>query len=139
MQIFQARTLDDLPNIAENIKDLVQNKRIIAFYGKMGVGKTTFIKALCDAFKVNNLVNSPTFALINEYFTEDAETIYHFDFYRINKLEEIYDVGFDEYVQSGNICFMEWPELIEPALPEGTLKIKIELQDDNSRLITVLN
>ncbi len=109
--------------------------RIWAFYGSMGAGKTTFIKALCKEMKVIDTVNSPTFAIVNEYRTETEDTVYHFDFYRINKLDEAYDFGYEDYFYSGNVCMVEWPELIEPILPEDTLKITIQANPDGSRSI----
>mgnify|MGYP000919476273 FL=1 len=107
--------------------------KVIALYGEMGAGKTTFTKALCKALGVVDGVNSPTFTLINEYRTSDGETIYHFDFYRINKLEEAFDIGFEEFVESGNLCIIEWPEKIEQILPPDTLKVKISVLDDGKR------
>jgi tRNA threonylcarbamoyladenosine biosynthesis protein TsaE len=111
---------------------------IFAFYGKMGAGKTTFIKALCKALGVEDEVNSPTFAIVNEYRSEStAELIYHFDFYRIKKVEEVYDLGYEDYFYSGALCFIEWPELIEELLPEDTKKISIEENNDGERIITI--
>jgi tRNA threonylcarbamoyladenosine biosynthesis protein TsaE len=99
----------------------------------MGAGKTTFTKSLCKVLGVLDGVNSPTFTLINEYRTSDGETIYHFDFYRINKLEEAFDIGFEEFVESGNLCIIEWPEKIEQILPPDTLRVKISVLDDGKR------
>ena len=101
----------------------------------MGAGKTTFIKALCEELGVEDVITSPTFAIINEYTDGAGEPIYHFDFYRIKKLEEVYDMGCDDYFYSGSYCFMEWPELIEEALPDDVLRITITPQDDGSRII----
>ena len=107
----------------------------LAFYAPMGAGKTTFIKALCEELGVEDVITSPTFAIINEYTDGAGEPIYHFDFYRIKKLEEVYDMGCDDYFYSGSYCFMEWPELIEEALPDDVLRITITPQDDGSRII----
>ena len=107
----------------------------LAFYAPMGAGKTTFIKALCEELGVEDVITSPTFAIINEYTDGAGEPIYHFDFYRIKKLEEVYDMGCDDYFYSGSYCFMEWPELIEEALPDDVLRINITPQDDGSRII----
>lgn len=107
--------------------------KVIALYGEMGAGKTTFTKALCKALGVVDGVNSPTFTLINEYRTKGGETIYHFDFYRINKLEEAFDIGFEEFAESGNLCIIEWPEKIEQILPSDTLRVKISVLDDGKR------
>ena len=111
---------------------------VFAFYGKMGAGKTTFIKALCKLLGVEDEVNSPTFAIINEYRSETtAELIYHFDFYRIKKLEEVYDLGYEDYFYSGALCFIEWPELVEELLPLDAKKVTITENSDGSRTITL--
>ncbi len=110
---------------------------IFAFYGKMGAGKTTFIKAVCEALGVEDPVTSPTFALVNEYRSAtNAELIYHFDFYRIKKLEEVYDLGYEDYFYSGALCFIEWPELIEELLPGDAVRVRLEEHPDGSRLLT---
>lgn len=106
-----------------------------AFYAPMGAGKTTFIKAVCEELGVKDVITSPTFAIINEYTAGDGQPIYHFDFYRIKRLEEVYDMGCDDYFYSGNYCFMEWPEQIEDALPEDIIKITITPQSDGSRIV----
>lgn len=111
-------------------------KRVFAFYGKMGAGKTTFIKAICEALGVEDVVTSPTFAIVNEYKTPQG-AIFHFDFYRIKNLREAYDIGCEEYFYSGCPCFIEWPELVEELLPEDIVKVNIEVLDDDSRLITL--
>ena len=111
---------------------------VFAFYGKMGAGKTTFIKALCKLLGVEDEVNSPTFAIINEYRSQTtAELIYHFDFYRIKKLEEVYDLGYEDYFYSGALCFIEWPELVEELLPSDAKKVTITENSDGSRMITL--
>lgn len=115
---------------------LMENKGlVIAFYGKMGAGKTTFIKALCEELGVEDVITSPTFAIVNEYSLPSQEALYHFDFYRIKKLEEVYDMGYEDYFYSGNLCLIEWPELIEELLPENALRVTIEEQPDGSRTI----
>jgi tRNA threonylcarbamoyladenosine biosynthesis protein TsaE len=111
------------------------DNKIFAFYGKMGVGKTTFIKAVCEEMGVTDVVNSPTFAIVNEYLDGQGNTIYHFDFYRIKSEREVYDIGFDEYIDSGSLCFIEWPELIEDFLPEETISVYIEEAPDGTRTI----
>ena len=109
---------------------------VFAFYGKMGAGKTTFIKAVCEELGVTDVINSPTFAIVNEYRSEEAgELIYHFDFYRIKKLEEVYDMGYEDYFYSGALCFIEWPELIEDVLPGDAVKVYIDELEDGSRKI----
>jgi tRNA threonylcarbamoyladenosine biosynthesis protein TsaE len=102
----------------------------------MGAGKTTFIKAICEEMGVDDVITSPTFAIVNEYETSEEDTIYHFDFYRIKKIEEVYDMGYEEYFYSGNLCFIEWPELIEDLLPEDATKVTIEEAEDGSRVIS---
>ena len=114
----------------------------IAFYGPMGAGKTTFIRALCEALGVQEPVTSPTFAIVNEYLSSPAgglqgASIYHFDFYRIKRIEEAYDMGFEDYLYSGHLCLIEWPELIEDLLPDNTIRAYITVADDGTRTITV--
>ena len=110
---------------------------IIAFYAPMGAGKTTFTTALCHRLGVKeDAVSSPTFSIVNEYKTASGDSIYHFDFYRITRTEEAFDIGFYDYVDSGSLCLIEWPENIEEILPEETLKVSISVQPDESRVIT---
>ncbi len=128
--------INGLSHIEDAAREFLSKKGdtpVIALYGEMGAGKTTFTKSLCKVLGVLDGVNSPTFTLINEYRTSDGETIYHFDFYRINKLEEAFDIGFEEFVESGNLCIIEWPEKIEQILPPDTLKVKISVLDDGKR------
>jgi ATPase, YjeE family len=111
---------------------------IFAFKGNMGAGKTTFIKAVCEELGVEDVINSPTFSIINEYRSAmTGELIYHFDFYRINKISEAYDMGTEDYFYSGALCFIEWPEKIQELLPENTVFVNIEEQENGSRLLTV--
>ncbi len=132
--------IDDINNIRQAARLFVDNmgkSRVFAFYGKMGAGKTTFIKAICECLGVEDVITSPTFAIVNEYTSETSgATIYHFDFYRIKKLEEVYDMGYEEYFYGGGICFIEWPELVEDLLPENATKVTIEEQEDGSRLVS---
>ena len=128
--------IDSIDRIQEAAKEFVAqmgDNKVFAFYGKMGAGKTTFIKAICEELGVEDVVNSPTFAIVNEYTDGEGEPIFHFDFYRIKKESEAYDIGFEEYVYSGHLCFMEWPELIEDLLPEDTVRVSIEEMEDGSR------
>ena len=125
---------DSLPKAARQFIDAMGPSRVFAFYGAMGAGKTTFIKALCEALGVTDQVTSPTFAIVNEY--QGREPIYHFDFYRIKRLEEAYDLGFEEYCYSGRLCLIEWPELIEELLPDDTVRVTIDVLPDGSRTIS---
>lgn len=131
--------INSLDTIHEAAKDFIKGMgdgKVFAFYGKMGAGKTTFIKALCEVLGVKDVITSPTFAIINEYTDGNNNPIYHFDFYRIKKLEEVYDMGYEDYFYSGNLCLLEWPELVEDILPENVIKVTIEELPDGSRLLT---
>lgn len=130
------RNISDLSPAAPKIIGAAGSSRIIAFYGQMGAGKTTIIKALCAYLGANDLVSSPTFTLINEYLTNKGESIYHIDFYRIRKAEEIFDFGIEEYFSSGSMCFLEWPELVEEYLPSDVFRIKITLGGNEERILT---
>ena len=131
--------IENLESIREAAKTFIANigeNTVFAFYGKMGAGKTTFIKAVCEALGVTDVVNSPTFSIVNEYRSyQTGELIYHFDFYRIEKLEEVYDMGYEDYFYCGALCFLEWPELVEDLLPGDTVKVEIEELPDGSRAI----
>ena len=128
-------SLNDISTAAERFVSNMGDARIFAFYGAMGTGKTTFIKAVCARLGVSDQITSPTFAIVNEY--SGAEPIYHFDFYRIRRIEEAYDLGFDEYCDSGCVCFIEWPELIEDLLPDDTVRVYIDTLPDGQRHIKV--
>ena len=110
--------------------------KVVAFYGTMGAGKTTFTKALCEELGCEDVITSPTFAIVNEYTDAKGEPVYHFDFYRIKKLEEVYDMGYEDYFYSGNLCLIEWPELVEELLPEETIRVNIVEQPDGSRTLS---
>lgn len=136
MQIHAA-TPEALPEAARTFVRAIDQSTVFAFYGKMGAGKTTFIKAVCEALGVTDVVNSPTFSIVNEYRSDTTgELIYHFDFYRIQRLEEVFDMGYEDYFYSGALCFIEWPELVEELLPGDAVKVTIEEQPDGSRTIT---
>ena len=137
MQI-KINSIEEITAAAKTFLQAVGNRRVIAFYGGMGAGKTTFIAALCRELGVTEPVTSPTFAIVNEYgMNEGASSIYHFDFYRIKRLEEAYDIGFEDYLYSGHLCLIEWPELIEELLPDDTLRVHITIADDGSRSIDI--
>lgn len=125
----------DLPRAARAFLDHIGESRVIAFYGSMGAGKTTFITALCEALGVRDVVNSPTFTIVNEYRDGAGEPVYHFDFYRINRLSEALDIGLYEYFDSGALCLVEWPEMIEELLPEDVLKVQILVDDADTRTL----
>ena len=131
--------INSLADINEAAKQFIENMgdgKVFAFYGKMGAGKTTFIKAICEELGVDDVITSPTFAIVNEYQSATTgDSIYHFDFYRIKKLEEVYDMGYEDYFYSGSLCFLEWPELIDDLLPEDATKVTIEATDDSGRVV----
>ena len=136
--------IQDLEHIREAARTFIENigdHTVFAFYGKMGAGKTTFIKAICEELGVSDVITSPTFAIVNEYSLTShllpltSDSVYHFDFYRIKKLEEVYDMGFEDYFYSGALCLIEWPELIEEVLPEDAVKVSITENTDGSRTV----
>jgi tRNA threonylcarbamoyladenosine biosynthesis protein TsaE len=129
------QSIGDIERVAEKFLEAHSEETVFAFYGKMGVGKTTFIKALCDVLEVEDYVTSPTFSLVNEYSSSKGE-LYHFDFYRIKNIHDVYDFGYEEYFYSGNICLIEWPELVDPLLPSNTVIVKIEELEDGRREIS---
>ena len=134
--MFKIRSLFGLPSTATDILSFAGCSRIFLFYGGMGAGKTTLIKALCEALGVKDNISSPTFSIVNEYIYPMGK-IYHFDFYRLKKQEEALDIGCEEYFYSGNYCFIEWPEKIPDLLPEHFIKVEITALPDNSRKITL--
>lgn len=134
---IKIENLDGIRDAARRFIETMGEHTIFAFYGKMGAGKTTFIKALCEELGVEDPVTSPTFALVNEYRSATtAELIYHFDFYRIKKLEEVYDLGYEDYFYSGALCLIEWPELVEDLLPGDAVRVRIDEELDGSRVLT---
>ena len=132
-------TIRSLDTIRETAHEFVANMgqaSVFAFYGKMGAGKTTFVKAICEELGVEDVITSPTFAIVNEHqSTKTGGPIYHFDFYRIKKLDEVYDMGYEDYFYSGAPCFLEWPELIEEILPNDAVKVTITEQEDGTRIV----
>ena len=132
-------TIDSMDGIREAARQFIGNMgdaSVFAFYGGMGAGKTTFIKAICEELGVEDVITSPTFAIVNEYrANETGELIYHFDFYRIKKIEEVYDMGYEDYFYSGALCFIEWPELIEELLPDDAVRVRIEEIEGGKRKV----
>jgi tRNA threonylcarbamoyladenosine biosynthesis protein TsaE len=124
-----------LQKSAKKFLSLTSGKKIFAFFGIMGSGKTTIIKAICEDLGAKDTVTSPTFTIVNEYKTSLGKSIYHIDFYRIKKTEEVYDFGLEEYFESGSYCFMEWPELVEEILPPGTVRVKITVDENERRIL----
>ena len=145
--------IDSIQQIREAARQFISNigqHTVFAFYGKMGAGKTTFIKAICEELGVTDVITSPTFAIVNEYSLPPAGkslpnggrlegALYHFDFYRIKRIEEVYDMGYEDYFYSGALCFIEWPELIEELLPDDAVRVSIVEQPDGSRIISDFN
>jgi tRNA threonylcarbamoyladenosine biosynthesis protein TsaE len=131
-------SLDEINHIADKFLEAHPADRIFAFYGQMGAGKTTFIKALCEQLHVIDYVTSPTFALVNEYQTADSRLVFHLDFYRIKSIQEAFDIGYEDYFSSGDYCFIEWPELIETLLPPLTVKVSIREAENKIRIIESL-
>lgn len=133
---IKINSLDNIHEAAKQFIAAMEDNTVFAFYGKMGAGKTTFIKAICEELGVTDIINSPTFAIVNEYRSDETgELIYHFDFYRIKKLDEVYDMGYEDYFYSGALCFIEWPELVEEVLPGDAVKVIIEEIENGIRSI----
>ena len=134
---IKIQDIDHINEAARTFIEHIGTDTIFAFYGNMGAGKTTFIKAVCEEMGVTDVINSPTFAIVNEYLAGNGNTIYHFDCYRINKLVEALDMGCQDYFDSGNLCFIEWPENIAELLPDDTVTVRITACDDESRKIEI--
>lgn len=139
MEKIRVESLEGLHRAAKEFLGKIGDSKVVAFYGSMGSGKTTFISAVCSLLGVEDDVNSPTFNIVNEYHSDSGDVIYHFDFYRIESIPEALDIGFEEYVYSGNLSLIEWPEKIEQILPDDTLKVQISVQNDGSRLISLMD
>ncbi|MFO8054221.1 MAG: tRNA (adenosine(37)-N6)-threonylcarbamoyltransferase complex ATPase subunit type 1 TsaE [Bacteroidales bacterium] len=135
MKAFMSNGVHELPAIARKILQGFPEARIFAFYGEMGAGKTTLIKAFCRELQTQEQASSPTFSLVNEYYSPRTGPVYHFDFYRMEKIEEVFDIGYEDYFYSGNYCLLEWPELIEQLLPENYVYISIKLSARHQRMI----
>lgn len=140
---MKIQSIDTIRETAREFISQIGDHRVFAFYGKMGAGKTTFVKAICEELGVEDVITSPTFAIVNEYTCPltthqlPINQIFHFDFYRIKKLEEVYDMGYEEYFYSGALSFIEWPELIEPLLPDDAVRVTIEEQPDGTRTVSI--
>lgn len=134
---IKIKSLDCIKEAAQQFIDNMGKGNVFAFYGKMGAGKTTFIKAICECLDVEDVITSPTFAIVNEYYSNKLQdSIYHFDFYRIKKLDEVYDMGYEDYFYSHRLCFLEWPEMVEELLPKDAVRVTIAEQEDGSRQVT---
>ena len=141
MTTIQLQSIDNIEEAARQFVSTMGDETVYAFYGEMGAGKTTFINAICKILGVeDDTTNSPSFSIINEYRSDTtAELIYHFDLYRLESLEEAFDIGVEDYFDSGALCFLEWPERIDDILPNDTVKVTIAVNDDNTRTITIEN
>ena len=137
MKEIEIDSLDGLKEVAEAIIEALDGRNVVAFCGSMGAGKTTLISAIMEYLDSADTVTSPTFALVNQYATGSGERVYHFDFYRINRIEEVFDMGYEEYFYSGDLCLIEWPELIEDLLPEEAMVVKIDVLSPTSRRFTL--
>lgn len=136
--LINIHSLENINEAARQFINAMGENTVFAFYGKMGAGKTTFIKAVCEELGVNDVITSPTFSIVNEYRSDETgELIYHFDFYRIKKLDEVYDMGYEDYFYSGALCFIEWPELIEDVLPGDAVTVNIMEQENGERVIEI--
>ena len=137
MQKIEIDNIKDIDFAAAELLKEFEGQRVFAFFGEMGAGKTTFIQALCRKLDVIDVVNSPTFTIVNEYHAENSIAIYHFDFFRIKKIEEVFDFGYEDYFYSGNYCFIEWPELIVNILPDNAVLVKITIDQRGTRILEI--
>lgn len=133
MKTVSIDSLSELPDVADAVVDALDGRTVVAFCGAMGAGKTTLISAIMERLGSRDTVTSPTFALVNQYYTGDRQSVYHFDFYRINSVAEAFDLGYEEYFYSGDLCLVEWPEKIEELLPEDAMIVRIEVTGENGR------
>lgn len=134
---IKIESLDKIDEAALEFIRAMGDNTVFAFHGDMGAGKTTFIKAICENLGISDTINSPTFAIVNEYRSDSVELIYHFDFYRINKIEEVFDFGYEDYFYSGSLCFIEWPEKVDTLLPKDTVNVYVKVQEDGSREVSL--
>ena len=133
---IKINSLNDIDKAAQEFVNAMNGRTVFAFYGKMGAGKTTFVKAICEELGVEDVITSPTFAIINEYLTPSNETIYHFDLYRLETIADLQNIGAEDYFYSGNLCLIEWPDIAEPLLPGDTLHVTIAVLPDKTRKIS---
>ena len=136
-KIIEISSLDELDKVAEAVIDSLNGRTVVAFDAPMGAGKTTLISAIMEYLGSTDTVTSPTFAIVNQYATATGEAVHHFDFYRINRIEEVFDMGYEEYFYSGELCLIEWPELIEDLLPEDAMVVRIEVLSPTERKFTI--
>ena len=137
MKLLYINSIEQINNVAKDFLTIIKGNKKIAFYGEMGAGKTTFVRAICNELKVTDLVTSPTFSIVNQYNTHTGQVIYHFDFYRIKLLTEIYDLGFEDYYYSDSYCFIEWPEIAESLYNNEILKVHMKEIENQIREITI--
>ena len=137
MREITIHSTEELPKVAEQVIDALDGRSVVALFGPMGAGKTTLVSAIVEHLGSADTVTSPTFALVNQYYTADNQPVYHFDFYRINSLAEAFDMGYEEYFYSGDLCLVEWPEKIEGLLPDDVMVVRIEPLDETSRRFTM--
>ncbi|MBQ5831340.1 MAG: tRNA (adenosine(37)-N6)-threonylcarbamoyltransferase complex ATPase subunit type 1 TsaE [Alistipes sp.] len=136
MKRIEIDSLSELERVAEEILSLIGERRVVLLRGGMGAGKTTLVSRIASKLGAEDTVTSPTFALVNQYEGREG-TIYHFDFYRINRVEEVFDLGYEEYFYSGELCFVEWPEMVEGLLPEDAMEVRITVGDDDKRIFEI--
>ena len=137
MREITIHSTEDLPKVAEQVIDALDGRSVVAFFGQMGAGKTTLISAIMEYLGSADTVTSPTFALVNQYYTADEQPVYHFDFYRINSLAEAFDMGYEEYFYSGDLCLVEWPEKIEALIPDDAMVVSMEVGDNDERIFEI--
>ena len=138
MNTITIDSLSDLPKVADLVLESLNGRNVVAFFAPMGAGKTTLISTLMETLGSEDIVTSPTFALVNQYYTAEREPVYHFDFYRINSINEAFDMGYEEYFYSGDLCLIEWPELIEDLLPEDAMVVRIDVLSPNERKFMII-
>lgn len=137
MKTLHIDSLNELPEVAEAVLEALNGRTVVVFRGEMGAGKTTLVRAIMAALGSEDTISSPTFAIVNHYSTAEQEAVYHFDFYRIERPEEAYDFGYEEYFYSGNLCLVEWPEKIEELLPDEVMTVRITAESEEERTFEI--